>query len=796
MAYVDNPTTPASQPQPGDRPTPGGPTLWRRVRPHLAVLAFYTALTVLVAWPVLLGLGTGTPGQFPVDRNQNLWNMWWFKRSVFDLTNPYHTDFLFYPYGTNLYLHTLSPYNLLVGLPLQLLLGLVPAYGLLELLTFPLGGWGAWLLARYVVGDRPGANWGALLAGLVWSFGPYHWVELRQDQINLLSLQWLPFFLLFLFKLERATTRPTLVRYTLAAAFFYFLTLLVDFYYAIYLLMFAALYWLWQGLAGLWAGRRGPGSPLSLSKSPLPLSKSPLPLKEWARRQAGLTGRMAAAFGLGLLPFLPVLLATVRETSSPAYTSLQNDGPDQVHSADLLQLFLPPAHQPWWGEGLGLWRGLGLQGLPDGPVLNNWGAVLGYTALALSLYALWRVRGLLFWAAQGLFWLLISLGPTLRIDGRSTGVPLPYRLVARLPFVGIGRFPERYMLMAQLSLAILGAFGLARLLAHLPASRRLGPVAASSALGAAVLALFLLESWPGFLPPPLPVAPPAFIQALNTAPLVPAGRAILELPVTKHSNPDSPRMLYQIYHQRPITGGYISRDLLDPHREAHHYLLYDWFELKPPPARDIVPTLTGREHLALLDFAGYGFVVLYPDDFGPSKDRLARAQRWLDLAFGLNGQSALPFYQDKLARLYAVPPTSLDRPLLVLGRGWNEPEPTAGQGVQRWLAANESQAEVQIVVGPETPTARPYRLDLQLAAAPDKPRRLQILLNGAVLQNVTVEGKLDLKLEGLRLTSGLNLLALRPDPADGYYIPAKAGGDPKDTRQLRLAVLSLRLSGG
>lgn len=732
--------------------------------PHLVAFSFYTALTLLIAWPVVTNLGVGTPGHFPVDRNQNLWNMWWFRRSLFETgTNPFSTDFLFYPYGAKLYLHTYSPLNLIIGLPLQLLFGIVPAYGLLELLTFPLGGYGGYLLARHLAKNE----WGALLAGLVWSFGPYHWVELRQDQQNLLSLQWIPFFILFMLKLVAATERREIIKYGLAAGLFYLLTIAIDYYYAIYLLMFAGLYWLWQVGGYIWQLRAKAGKPIAI-----------------------LTAKLAGAFGLGLLPYSPVLYATVRETTSPRYAPLSNVDYEQIHSADLLHIFFPPAHQPWWGGQWDFWGTLGLQKVPGTPVyLNNWGAVLGYVAVVLSFYALFKVRGLWFWAVNALFWILLSFGPSLRVNGQSTSFPMPYRWLMKLPFVGIGRFPERFMLMAQLSFGILAAFALAAILPKIPAHWGNLKLPTRALVGGLLLTLFMVESWAGILAPPDPISQPDFTKALATNELKPA--AIFEFPVTKHSNPDSPRMLSQIYHKRPITGGYISRDLLDPHRVANDHALYDWLEARKIEP-DIVPAKTAQEQFGLLNYANMRYVVFYKNDpaWGTGNDGRNRAQQLIDYTWG---KDKTPIFEDETTKVYQVPVEKLTKPVLVLGKGWGTREGLAGgTGSQRWIDEKSSEAHINIVVGQNVTLQENYTLEIE-AVAPGKPRRLQICLNGSQIAEKSVDGSL-LRLDGLKLKPGDNILTLRPNPADGFFVPAENNPQSKDTRQLRIAVLSVKLS--
>lgn len=728
---------------------------WQRVRPHLVALGLYTVLLLLFAWPALLNLANSTPGDFVVDRNQNLWNAWWFRRSLLEThTNPYQSTFIFYPYGVSLYLHTFSPYNLIIGLPLQLLFGLIPAYGLLELSTFILAPYGGYLLARHLVKNEAAA----LFGGAVYGFCAYHYVELLMDQMNLVALQWLPFFILFLIKTEQATTRRELLVNGGLTTFFFLLNMMVEFYYAIYLVMFAGLWWLWQAAPLIWQALRAKREKFQLMR---PLI--------W------LTARMAAIFGVAGVIFSPVIYATVREISSGRYQSLENNQTSQVHSADLLNMWLPPAYHPIWGASSGLWQGI---------KLNPAGAVPGYVALALGIYALVKIRGLWFWGASGLFWLIISFGPTLRINGEETGFPMPYRLLSNLPLFNITRSPQRFMLMLVISLAVLSAFALARIMANFSGWRKFG------VFGLA-LALLYLELTPGFLPTRDKIGPFPFAEAMQANNgKVAANKAILELPITKHQNPDSPRMLYQIYHGRPIIGGYISRKLRDPYRE-NDYALFDFVELRKDEP-DIVPHKSAEEWRGLLNYANMGYLVLYPGDFSRD-DGLKRAQDLIDRALG----KVAPIYQDNLAKVYQIPAGKLEKPLIVLSQGWAEPEvidKSAGRA-QRWLdevePPEEIAAQANIVVGPEVKLQESYTLQLE-AISFAKPRRLQIFLNNTLVREVSVPPALDnIEIAGLKLKPGDNHLELRPIASEGYSVPAEIISGSQDTRKLRIAIISL-----
>ncbi len=763
---------------------------------HLIALGLYFALTLLFAWPVLQHLSEGTPGNFQVDRYQNIWNFWWFRHSLLEtFTNPYQTNFLFYPYGVSLYLHTYSPYNQILGLPLQLLFGIIPAYSLLVLSTFILAPYSAYLLTRYLVKDE-GA---ALLGGTVFGFCAYHYYGLFMDQINLVTIQWIPLFILFMLKTDRATTRREILINGGLASFFFLLNLMTEYYYATYLVLFAGLWW----LARLVQNKSEVGSIKSElsnkhqvtsikelqpetknqrleTKNFLPsnnqqlttnnsFTDNPSPNSQLATRNSQLTLKLAGIFGLAGLVFSPVLYGTVKAIASGRYKQLENSGAHQVHSADLAELWLPPDYHGLWGERSGLWAS---------SALNPAGTVISYVGLALAIYALFKVRGLWFWAISGLFWLIVSFGPTLWIANQETGWPMPYRLLAKLPLFNITRAPERFILMVQLSLAVLAAYGMARL------TQKMGNWQRWSLVGLGI-ALFYLETTPGFLPAPEKIGSFPFTQTIKADNgQVAPGKAILELPVTKHQNPDSPRMLYQTFHGRPIIGGYISRKLRDPYRE-NDYALFEFIEPRKDTP-DIVPRKTLAEWRGLLNYANMGYIVLYPADFGRKED-LTRAQDLISRATA----NAAPIYQDKQASVYQIGPGRLEKPLIILTQGWNDPETIDAKAgrAQRWL--EDVPAKANIVLDSSIPLQDSYSLQLE-ATAYYKSRRLQIWLNGQQIKEINVPPALDtISIPGLKLKSGDNILELRLNPADGYSVPAEVEKGSTDLRKLRVAILSL-----
>ncbi len=216
---------------------------------HAGVLGAYTLLTAVMTWPLVLNLTTAIPGD-SFDGWQNYWNQWWIKTALVDgLRTPLFTDMLFYPTGVGLYFHTLNPFNGLTTLPIQLSAGLIPAYNAVVLISWVLGGYGAFLLALYVltrtqsaIRHSPFAYSSAFIAGLIFTFAPFHMAHLL-GHMQVMSLEWIPFYILTLLQAtDRAKAGRPWLRQALLAGLFLTLVGLCDWYFVLYLFLFTGLY--------------------------------------------------------------------------------------------------------------------------------------------------------------------------------------------------------------------------------------------------------------------------------------------------------------------------------------------------------------------------------------------------------------------------------------------------------------------------------------------------------------------------------------------------------------------------
>ncbi len=520
------------------------------------MLASYALLTFVLTLPIGLRLSTEVPGGG--DAWQHIWNLWWVKQALLvEHTNPYHTNLLFYPDGANLYFHTLVLTAGLIGIPLQLAgLNLIATYNVILLMTFVLAGYGTFLLCRYLAR----AVWPSFVGGIVFAFCPYHFAHLF-GHMNLVSLQWIPFYALSLFKAADTPSGGVPGRWksllpAMATGALLALNAYTDWLYAIFLAIFTGLFLGWRLL--------------------VPSERRQF-VADLGWREGAL--RLFVGAGVAFLLVSPVLFPTLEE----ARKGYAQQAPLEtlVYSSDAMLAFIPSELHPLWGHSIAIWvNTLG----PYLPIKNTSERVVsaGYAVLFLAVVGsliLWRERKVRFWAFAAFATWLLSLGPILQWLGKTqftlfgVTVPLPYLLLYRLPLFSIMRTPARLAVLTMLCLAVLVAYALARLLrsTSMPRTHTFLRVGLSRYSGMALLfpAIIIFEFWSV----PFPTVPPGWnIPIYAKIASEPGNFALLELPL----RPFGDYMAYQTVHGKPIIGGYLSRQppypLLDQ-SPAVHYLL-------------------------------------------------------------------------------------------------------------------------------------------------------------------------------------------------------------------------------
>jgi hypothetical protein len=157
----------------------------RRAARHTLVFTAFVVLTVAMTWPWAAHLRDACSD--PGDPYLNSWILWWdFHQTSHDPLHLFQGN-IFYPYQYSL---AFSEHNYGLALPLfpLFVLGLRPltAQSLLTLLGFAFSGFGAFRLARTLMGST-GAAW---VAGIGFAFVPYRFQHL--SHVNYLFAAWIP----------------------------------------------------------------------------------------------------------------------------------------------------------------------------------------------------------------------------------------------------------------------------------------------------------------------------------------------------------------------------------------------------------------------------------------------------------------------------------------------------------------------------------------------------------------------------------------------------------------------------
>ena len=613
----------------------------RSYRHHLLALLGYGLLTLGLTYPLACHFFEAIPGD-GFDGWQNVWNIWWIKHALLvQGTHPYFTQLVDYPSGVYLYFHTLNIFNGATFLPVTLNFGSLATYNTAVIFSFMVGGYGSYLLALKTLSalrsparsdgaartgldlqaPREWTHLAAFVAGVVFSFSPYHMAHLL-GHMQLISLEWLPFYVLVVIKLlthPHPLSRSGL-RYVGLAALFLVLVAACDWYYAFYLVLFSLLGWLWC----LWRRRRWLAPTLALAIVGL----------------------------LFVVAVSPVLVPMLREASSADYM-VPPAGSAERLSADLTAFFTPSELHPLWGAWAAQWAGRFTATTSERTVFA------GYSVLVMAGLALWfGRRPASFWGATALIFGILALGPVLHIGGQTQWagigpIPLPYALLQQLiPLLNISRSVSRFAVMVMLSLGVLTALGLDCLLRRVWA--RTSSRSATCLLGLGALGLVCLE----FLAVPYPMSPPEtrpfhYQMAQEAEPY-----AVMDIPMDW----DRPaNLLYQTVHHKPTVSGYTSRD--NPLAPAGRTPVLQAFRYLGP---DINSGDARRLAATVLNDLGVRYVIVHKNDLPPGTYR-ATTLALVEAVFG--GWPVV--VDDDWLQVLRVPerPTHA-LPYLILGEGW------------------------------------------------------------------------------------------------------------------------------
>jgi hypothetical protein len=432
----------------------------------------------------------------------NVWRIWWVGEALFRLrASPWRTTYIHHPYGLSLLGDDMGPLNGALTSLLTPWLTLVEAHNLVVVLSFGASGLFGFLLCHHFT-----RAWGpSLCGGYLFTFSQYHFAH-AEGHLSLVAMQWIPLFA-WTWSAFLRTGRATPA---LGAALALALAIYSNYYYLVYCLFLLGLLAAWHAI------RR---------RDAIFILRKPL-----------LRGLAVFALTAGAT-VAPLAIAFLRAHAADPFLGTQDRS---RFSLDLLAPLVPGGHWRFAELTRAYWSAL-----PGN--IHESSVSLGLAVAALCIYA-WRHRRVLpdpearFWFVPLVLFLVLALGPQLRVWGRSLPVPLPHLWLEQVfPPLRLSSTPVRMIVLSSLAASVLAASALQLLWRG--GSR--GP-----ALAALLVAIAVVET----LPRPLPlmrIEAPAYARALAAAP---GPGAVLD----RFSNPNH-AAYFQLVHRRPLAFGRVSR---------------------------------------------------------------------------------------------------------------------------------------------------------------------------------------------------------------------------------------------
>jgi hypothetical protein len=565
------------------------------IRRHIFAFLAFSALALVIAWPLPLQLGTHLTGPPSGDTGVYVWNQWVFRHELEQGRFPFYTSSILAVGGArpvDLSLHNYTTFSNLLALPLLPHLGSVATFNTIYLFNVALAGYCAFLLAR-VSTKRDVEAW---LGGAVFVASPVL-VARSVGHHSLTAAAPLPIFVL-LFQQALSTSR---LRYAAGAGATVAWATFCDAYYGVFCVLLACLL-MTAHLVRVTRAAERPTPTLTLAVRALDLLILIVASFILATGIRG-GGGSVLLFGLRISMrtlYTPVLLVTalaglrlmltlrprlsvmrqrwsfplVRALAVAALVmvallspALYGYGDRVLHEraphpatywrssppgVDLLAFVMPNPNHPIWGERfqgvIRRWSGR------DDAFPEFVGAV-SLVPLGVIVVA-WRRVGWLptrFGMAWTILFAVLALGPFVHVAGMNTHVPTPWTLLRYAPVIGLVRSPSRFVVLLTLALAMMFAVGLARLLDG--SQRRSLIIGVVSFLLALELVPAPRRLYSADVPPIYHIIandPRHDIRVLGLPLGVRDGASSI-------GNYTALSQFYQTVHERALVGGYLSR---------------------------------------------------------------------------------------------------------------------------------------------------------------------------------------------------------------------------------------------
>ena len=295
----------------------------RRLRRiDILVLLGFLLLTVAATWPVTAEMSDAVFG-YPGDTFDHIWMNWWYGYSSANGLDWRGCPLIDAPVGKDFSQLAVQPTWRWTGLALTKVGGEIFAFNFLTLASFFLSGAAMYFLVRHFGTGRMAA----FIAGAAFMLCPYH-VWHSCQHLTLAAIQWMPLFLLTLFRLRE---RPTPLR-GVACGSAFALVMLENFWYGGFMVLVTLLFLV---ISLVWKWKEG---------------------ERFTAREV-LCGLAALIVGIGIiLPWvLPIARRSIegKEPLWPAMRVYSRSVEDaEALAASPLDYVRPASNHPLWGEAM------------------------------------------------------------------------------------------------------------------------------------------------------------------------------------------------------------------------------------------------------------------------------------------------------------------------------------------------------------------------------------------------------------------------------------------------------------
>lgn len=387
-------------------------------------LLFYFVCFTLLTFPLIQKFSTHIFGDNG-DGLQNYWNIWWVNKAITELhQSPFTSTYIHYPHGVPLIGHTLNIFNGIIGVLLLNFLTLTETYNVIIIFSFVTAGLTTFLFVYQLTKHY----YASIVAGYLFTFSQYHFGH-ADGHMQLVSLQWIPLFLLYLYLLF---DKPSFQK-AFFASLALFLVLLCDYYYFFYCALTGLVLILWKIFYS-------EEKPIFNTRFLLILS----------------------FFILVSITLNYYLISNLLQTA--IFDGFTGSHSAKEFSLDILGPFIPGSHWRFSNLTKPYWSSI------SGNTVEN-SAYIGWTVTSVIVYLL-IIRKKSNNAVLSLFlflfalFYLFSLGTNLRIWGIEVfNTYTPYQLLTFIfPILHISGVPSRMIVMATLFSSILFGFGIKHLI--------------------------------------------------------------------------------------------------------------------------------------------------------------------------------------------------------------------------------------------------------------------------------------------------------------------------------------------